>query len=182
MKTYIALLRGINVSGQKIIKMELLRKFLGELGFHNIRTYIQSGNIIFESSVSDTKILEKQIADLIEKHFGFVVPVFIVTPEELLVVIDKNPYVKENQTDAKQPYVTFLSETPKEENLKVFKTIDFGSEKFTSIGKTLYLWYETSSGTSKLSNITIENKLKLKSTARNWKTVLKLYELATGDL
>lgn len=180
MKTYIALLRGINVSGQKIIKMETLRKVLSEAGFENIRTYIQSGNIIFESKSSDIQKLEKQITDTIETHFGFVVPIIIITPEELKTVIEKNPYAKKNLEDATQPYVSFLSEIPKKEHLDTFKTIDFKGDQFVNIDKTLYLWYDHSAGNSKLSNAIIENKLKLHSTARNWKTVLKLYELATA--
>ena len=182
MKTYIALLRGINVSGQKIIKMELLRKVLGQLDFQNIRTYIQSGNIIFESTLSDTSLLEKQIADVIGKHFGFVVPVLIITPDELWAVIDKNPYAKENLTNPTQPYVSFLSEVPKKENLEILKAINFGADQFVNTAKTLYTWYGNAAGTSKLTNVLIENKLKLRSTARNWKTVLKLYELATANL
>lgn len=180
MKTYIALLRGINVSGHKIIKMELLRRVLSELDFENIRTYIQSGNIIFESNSSDIAKLEKQIATKIEEHFGFAVPVAIVTPEELLAVINKNPYRKESLSDTTQPYVSFLSEIPKSEFLEVLKAIDFKEDSFISIDKTLYLWYVNSAGNSKLNNAVIESKLKLRSTARNWKTVLKLYELATA--
>jgi len=181
MKTYIALLRGINVSGQKIIKMEMLRKFLGELDFENIRTYIQSGNIIFESKSSDTAKLEKQISDKIFTHFGFVVPIIIITPEELLTVIDKNPFAKENLENPTQPYVLFLSEVPKKEHLEVFKKIDFKEDQFVNIDKTLYLSYGNPAGNSKLTNAIIENKLKLQSTMRNWKTVLKLYELATAQ-
>lgn len=180
MKTYIALLRGINVSGHKIVKMELLRKVLSELDFKHIRTYIQSGNIIFESKLSDIPKLEMQIANQIEKHFGFSVPVTVVTPEELDSVISKNPYTKENLSDATQPYVSFLSEIPKNEDLEILKAIDFQGDQFIGIDKTLYLWYANSAGNSKLSNAVIENKLKLRSTARNWKTVLKLYELATA--
>ena len=180
MKTYIALLRGINVSGHKIIKMELLRKVLGELDFENIRTYIQSGNIIFESKSDDILKLEKQITDKINEHFGFEVPVLIISADELLAVIKQNPYTKENLIDATQPYVSFLSEGPKNEHLDVLKAVDFGNDQFIPIDKTLYLRYGNSAGNSKLSNSVIENKLKLRSTARNWKTVLKLYELATA--
>jgi len=181
MKTYIALLRGINVSGQKIIKMELLRNVLSELDFENIRTYIQSGNIIFESKLSDVLKIEKQIAAKIEEHFGFVVPVTIITPDELSEIINKNPYANETLTDATQPYVSFLSEIPKPAHFEIFKAIDFKGDTFVNIDKTMYLWYADFAGNSKLSNALIESKLKLRATARNWKTVLKLYELATAE-
>lgn len=177
MKTYIALLRGINVSGQKIIKMELLRKALTELDFENVSTYIQSGNILFQSNISDTKKLEIQIHDLIEKHFGFDVAVIVVTPEDLKTIIAKNPYADEN-IEEPQPYVSFLSEVPTAENREVLSAMDFQNDRFKIIDKAMYLHYAVGAGTTKLSNAVIEKKLKLTSTARNWKTVKKLIELS----
>lgn len=177
MKTYIALLRGINVSGQKIIKMELLRKALAELDFANVSTYIQSGNILFRSPISDPKKLEKQIHDLIEKRFRFDVSVIVVTPEDLESVIAKNPFAGENIAEP-QPYVAFLSDIPADENIAVLSAMDFQKDRFRPIGRTLYLHYADGAGTTKLSNAVIEKKLQLTSTTRNWKTVKKLIELA----
>lgn len=180
MKTYIALLRGINVSGQKLIKMELLRTVLKELDYYNIRTYIQSGNIIFECNSDDIKILEQQITAHIEKHFGFLVPVVISTLGYLKSVVEKNPYSKYTLTDAAQPYVAFLSETPVKEGIESMKSFDFGGDQYSLNEKSMYLLYLNSAGNSKLNNTIIENKLKVKSTIRNWKTIHKLIELATG--
>lgn len=177
MKTYIALLRGINVSGQKLIKMELLRQVLNELDFEHISTYIQSGNILFQSKISDTKKLEKQIHDLIEKHFGFDVSVIVVTPDDLKSVIQKNPLAKEN-IELPQPYVAFLSDVPVKENIAVLSGIDFQKDRFNIVDKTMYLHYADGAGTTKLSNAVIEKKLKLTATSRNWKTILKLIELS----
>jgi uncharacterized protein (DUF1697 family) len=177
MKTYIALLRGINVSGQKIIKMEVLRKVLGELDFKNITTYIQSGNIIFDSTISDVAVLEDQIANKIEKHFGFLVPVRITTSEELKTIVLENPFVEENLLDDKQPYVAFLSDIPTTTNIEELRTIDFSNDQFVAKNKALYLWYADSAANTKLSNVIIEKKLQLKATSRNWKTVLKLIAL-----
>lgn len=178
MKTYIALLRGINVSGQKIIKMEMLRKVLAELDFQNISTYIQSGNIIFESAVDDPNLLEQQIAQKIEEHFGFVVPVRITTLDELKTIAAENPFASENLADPTQPYVTFLSDEPAAGNLEQLKLVDFQGDRFVSRSRVLYLWYARSAADTKLSNAVIEKKLQLKATSRNWKTVLKLIELA----
>jgi len=180
MKTYIALLRGINVSGQKLIKMEMLRTVLKELDYHNIRTYIQSGNILFDYKSDDTKVLEQQITDHIEKHFGFQVPVVIVTLDYLKSVVKENPYNKHSITDPAQPYVAFLSEVPVKEGIETLKSVDFGEDQYTINSKSIYLLYAKSAGNSKLSNTVIENKLKVKSTIRNWKTVQKLIELATA--
>ena len=176
MNTYIALLRGINVSGHKIIKMELLRKVLAELHFENVATYIQSGNIIFQSDATDPRQLEKQIALLIYKHFGFDVPVMIVTPESLKKVVANNPYPKTE--DPAQPYVAFLSEIPAPSAIASLKAVDFGKDSFVNIDNTMYLHYADSAGNTKLSNAAIENKLKLKATSRNWKTINKLIELS----
>jgi len=178
MKTYIALLRGINVSGHKIIKMETLRKVLEELHFTNISTYIQSGNILFQSDIEDTGKLEHQIAGIITKHFGFDVPVTIVTPDDLKKIVKENPYANQKFEDPAQPYVSFLSEIPQPDKLALLKAVDFKGDNFVNIDRALYINYVNFAGNSKLSNAIIESKLKLRSTARNWKTVLKLIELA----
>ena len=178
MNRYIALLRGINVSGHKIIKMERLREGLSELDFQNISTYIQSGNIIFESSITDIAVLELQISQKIMAHFGFEVPVRITTLSELKKIVAENPYRKENLENPTQPYVAFLSEVPLESNFVNLKAMDFGNDQFIHKNKVLYLWYADSPANTKLSNVSIEGKLKLKATSRNWKTVLKLIALA----
>ena len=178
MNTYIALLRGINVSGHKIIKMERLREVLAELDFQNIRTYIQSGNVIFESSMDDVTVLELQVSQKIMEHFGFEVPVIITTLEELKKIVAENPFIKENLENPTQPCVAFLSEVPLESNFANLKAMNFENDQFIHNDKVLYLWYADSVGNTKLSNISIEGKLKVKATSRNWKTVLKLIALA----
>ena len=177
MKTYIALLRGINVSGHKIVKMEILRKVLGELDYENIATYIQSGNIIFDSAIDDVAVLEQQIAYKIEEHFGFLVPVLITTLSELKTVVADNPFVAENLADATQPYVAILSAVPTTENLAQLQSTDFANDKFINKNRVLYLWYADSAANTKLNNAIIEKKLQVKATARNWKTILKLIAL-----
>lgn len=177
MKTYIALLRGINVSGHKMIKMEKLCEVLKELEFEKISTYIQSGNILFKSKIEDEKKLEKMISDLIYKHFGFDVPVIVVTPEDLKTTIKNNPFAKENIA-LPQPYVAFLSTVPAIWDLEVLKATNFQKDRFVVLEKNMYLHYADGAGSTKLSNAVIEKKLKLTATARNWKTVLKLVELS----
>jgi uncharacterized protein (DUF1697 family) len=178
MKTYIALLRGINVSGHKIIKMELLRKVLQELNFQNISTYIQSGNILFQSDITDKGKLEHQIAGIIVKHFGFDVPITVVTPDELKKIVKDNPYNDQKIEDPAQPYVAFLSEAPTPHALSILKATDFKNDTFVNIDKALYLFYAESASNTKLSNAIIETKLKVKATSRNWKTIQKLIELS----
>lgn len=178
MPIYIALLRGINVSGHKIIKMEVLRKVLEELGFTSITTYIQSGNIIFKSDNKDVSLLENQMSELIQKHFNFTVPVTVLLPEDLKIVVEKNPFIDQVMVDPAQPYVAFLSKKPETADLEILGVMDFGNDRFINIDKTLYLFYATSAANTKLSNAVIEKKLKLSATSRNWKTIKKLIELA----
>lgn len=177
MNTYIALLRGINVSGHNLIKMEKLREILKELDFEHISTYIQSGNILFQSKISDPKKLEKMISDLIYKHFGFNVSAFVVTLEDLKATVKNNPFAKENIA-LPQPYVSFLTTTPALSDLEMFKAINFQKDRWIVVGKNMYIHYADGAGATKLSNAIIEKKLKLTATARNWKTVHKLIELA----
>lgn len=177
---YIALLRGINVSGQKLIKMEALRKSLEALPFTNVSTYIQSGNILFESPSTDISELQRSIHEMIKADFGFDVPIVIVTLEELNEVVAKNPYSDRVLNDSAQPYVSFLSEVPSREAVKMLKEIDFGNDEFTDHKRWLYILYE-SAGRTKLSNAVIERKLKVTSTARNWKTINQLLALSRSS-
>ncbi|KQO22543.1 hypothetical protein ASF10_09225 [Flavobacterium sp. Leaf82] len=177
MQIYIAFLRGINISGHKIIKMESLRTILAELPIENISTYIQSGNIIFTSNLTNISDLENQIANCIEKHFGYQVSVLVLTLEELQKCVEKNPDPDHNLSDPTQPYVTFLSKKPTTSDLDNFQKIDFQNDKHITINKVLYIIYANPGGNSKLSNTIIENKLNVKATTRNWKTINKLIDL-----
>ena len=178
MKTYIALLRGINVSGQKLIKMERLREVLSLEGLANVRTYIQSGNIIFQSQEANEQKLETQISEAILKHFGFEVPVRITSLEELERIRNANPFIDENAADPTQPYVAFLSDIPQKDKQNDFEQLVFQQDRFVFYERIIYLWYADSAANTKLTNNVIESKLKVKATSRNFKTLLKLIELA----
>lgn len=180
MTTYLALLRGINVSGKKIIKMEDLRKLMTYKGYENIKTYIQSGNVIFNSPEKDKNKLAKTIENLIEEHYGFEVSVFVLDRKDLETVIDNNPFVEnreEEETGFKKIYVTFLSEIPSTEDLEKLKQAPIGNDHIETIDNILYFKLESKASDSKLSNNLIENKLKVRATTRNWNTTLKLYSL-----
>ncbi|MDI1255758.1 MAG: DUF1697 domain-containing protein [Flavobacterium sp.] len=179
MPTYIALLRGINVSGHNMIKMELLRGFLKELDFENITTYINSGNILFQSKLTDTAKLELLIHQKIAEKFGFLIPVVIVTLEHLKTVATNNPFAEVEIPDPTQPFVAFLSDIPSQANIAILSAIDFGSDKFHVSNKAIFLIYANgAAGKTKLTNALLENRLKVRATSRNWKTVHKLIALA----
>jgi len=175
MTTYISMLRGINVSGQKKIKMEELKELYISLGFKNIQTYIQSGNVIFVSSDKIVSKLINKIERKIKKSFGFEVLVLIRTKNDLKKLIDNNPFAKK---DNSKLLVTLLSDTPLLSPIDEITKIKDDSEEFLISGKEIYLFCPNGYGKSKLSNNFFERKLKLSATTRNWKTVNKLLELA----
>ncbi|MCX6188156.1 MAG: DUF1697 domain-containing protein [Bacteroidetes bacterium] len=178
MPTYIAMLRGINVSGHKAIKMEALRSFCETLGFTKVQTYIQSGNIIFNFSNAPCADLEKKIARKILEEFHFEVPVIVMEAEVVRKVSKNNPFTNERNLDLTQLHVTFLAEEPKQAVVSKIKADDYAPDEFVVDGKTVYLYCPGGYGKTKLSNSFFESKLNVKATTRNWKTVNALVALA----
>jgi uncharacterized protein (DUF1697 family) len=171
MPVYVAMLRGINVSGQKIIKMESLRVSLASLGFEDVKTYIQSGNIVFKTAKAAPTDLSKKIARQILDDFGFEVPVLARTESELGDVLKTNPLLKRSGIDESRLHVTFLSVAAPKEAAAVLKTLAGKSELFAVGGREIYLHCPDGYGNTKLSNSAIEKKLSVQATTRNWKTV-----------
>lgn len=172
MKTYTSILRGINVSGQKKILMADLKSLYEELGFTNVQTYIQSGNVVFEYKETNPTQLQEMIFDKIKSHYGFEVPNLILTPSEIEKALNNNPY-----QDIEKPYFTFLSEKPAQENIEALNSISFDNEFFELIGKVIYSHYPNGAGRAKMNNNLIERKLKVRATTRNLNTTKKLLEM-----
>jgi uncharacterized protein (DUF1697 family) len=179
MQTFISILRGINVSGQKKILMADLKVLYENLKFKDVRTYIQSGNVIFKSNepLSDIEF-EKKIEDQIFKKYDFHVPVIIRSEDEIRKIISANPFLKEKNIEQKKLHVTFLSNIPDKENVESIEKMDFSPDKFMISGKEVYLYVPNGYGETKISNTFFEKKLKVKATTRNWNTVNKLSELS----
>ncbi len=171
------MLRGINVSGQKKIKMEELEQLYKSLGFTHVRTYIQSGNVIFESLSSDTSDLVNKIETSIKQTFGFFVTVIIRTKNEFQNVINNNPFYGTRQEDTAKLYVTFLSDTPYASSIQAINPLENKSDEWFISGKEIFLFCPNGYGRTKLTNNFFEKKLKLSATTRNWNTVNKLYEI-----
>ena len=171
MPVYIAMLRGINVSGHKIIKMESLRASLASLGFEEVRTYIQSGNIVFKTVTTVPAGLAGKIASTILDDFGFAVPVLVRTKEELAGVIQANPLLKWKGIDETRLHVTFLSAAAPKGSEEILKSLARQSELFAVGGREIYLHCPDGYGDTKLSNNAIEKALAVPATTRNWKTV-----------
>ena len=169
--TYIALLRGINVSGQRMIKMDELKKVLGELNFTNVRTYIQSGNIIFEVEKTDQDYLEKQIGEQILNYFGFPVSIVIRSRPELEKIHNSNPFLEKRNEPVDKLYVTFFPEEPDPDHLIKIEGNLFLPDEFVVSGREVYLFCPNGYGRTKLTNKFFENKLKVLATTRNRKTI-----------
>ena len=178
MTTYISLLRGINVSGQKKIKMAGLVSLYEALGLKKVRTYVQSGNVIFDSAAGGARKLSQKIEEEIQKVFGFSVTVLIRTAAELQDVAENNLFLKKKATDITKLHVTFLSEKPDKAALKQLETIETGGDAFEVAEKHIYLYCPNGYGRTKLSNTFFEKKLKVAATTRNWNTVTALLEMA----
>lgn len=179
MNTYISILRGINVSGKKLIKMDALRSLFEANGFHEVESYVQSGNVIFKSKVEDYIQLEQKIEVAIESHFGFYVPVIVMSIHQLKQIIDNNPFTQDPKKDPAFLHVTFLSSIPESIDQAVFQNKLQGDESISFHLDTVYLFCPSGYGKTKLNNNFIEAKLKISATTRNWKSckeILKITE------
>lgn len=178
MTTYIAILRGINVSGQKLIKMDALRKSFENLGFHNITTYVQSGNVVFAGKEAEPDELAQTITRQIIKDFGFDVPVIVLTIDSLKQIIDSNPFLKESDKDTAFLHVTFLSAKPQKINFNTIEEKKLNGEEISFTDNAIYLYCPNGYGKSKLNNSFLETKLKVGATTRNLKTTNELLNIA----
>ncbi len=171
MKTYISLLRGINVSGQKQIAMPALAALYEKLGFNQVRTYIQSGNVVFRAAGLEGRI-RAQIEAAIQAHFGFDVTVFLRSPEDIRRIVAANPF--SNAEQFAKLHVIFLAETPSNRDLS---SCAAGPEQWHAQDKEIYLFCPNGMGRAKLNHQYFERKLKTAATARNWNTIRQLLSM-----
>ena len=181
MSIYISLLRGINVGGQKKILMADLKALYESAGFKNVTTYVQSGNVVFESPEKSCAELEKKIENAILKKYGFEVSTIIRDTNSFKKVIGNNPYSDISKKDPVLPYVIFLKDLPGSSSIKDIEIPKDEKGEFKIIGSEIYLNPVSSYGRTKLNNVFFEKKLKVSSTARNWKTVMALFKVAAGQ-
>lgn len=177
---YIALLRGINVSGKNIIKMEVLKSLFEQIGFKNVQTYIQSGNIVFSYKKEVLEKLRKKIQESIHKEFGYDVHVAICTAESFVEMVKANPFLKRRDVSEEKLYYTFVSETPVAKSVTHLQSLATEGEEIAIGTNILYLYVPGQYGKTKLSNSFIENKLKLSATTRNLKTCRQLLSMLKG--
>jgi uncharacterized protein (DUF1697 family) len=170
MTIYIALLRGINVGGKNIIKMAELKKVFEKMGLCDVKTYIQSGNVLFKSN-EDEESLRKKIECEIEESFGFSVSVVLRSAAELEQIILNCPFSKEESL-----YVSLMTHVPSKENIERLNVYQSESEEYKIVGREVYLLFRNSIRNSKLANNL--QKLDVPTTVRNWNTINKLVTLS----
>ena len=175
MTIYIAFLRGINVGGHNKIKMADLRLLLETMGSGKVQTYIQSGNVLFES-LRDSEELRQQLEKQIKNQFGFSVPVMLRTSVELEQIIENNPFSFDDLLEGESIHLSLLSESPQQKGINHLLELHGDVDECEVKDKEIYIYLRQSVRSSKLAARI--QKIGVPSTSRNWKTVLKLATMA----
>ena len=177
MQTHLALLRGVNVSGHRMIKMDALKIALEKMGFHNVQTYIQSGNVYVDTIEENPAKVGFIIKQEIQKTFGHDVPVVVIAQKDLELCFVNNPYLNIKDFDSKKLYVAFISTVLKPENINDLKISNFKPDEAIIDGSRIYIKYEIGAGKTKLDQNYIEKKLNVVATIRNWNSVTQLLKI-----
>lgn len=176
MKKHVAFLRGINVGGKNKIKMETLRELVAALGFQNVKTYINSGNVIFETVGTNDKTLAVKIEVAIEKEFALKIKVIVRTIDEIKSIVENNPFAGQFEND-KDLHVFFLDEALSEEKRELLLSNNNENEMYAVQNREIFCLLRVSVLDSLMGRDYIGKKLKVSATARNWRTVNKVLEL-----
>lgn len=176
METYILLLRGINVGGKHKLTMAALTQLLQDLDLHTIKTYIQSGNAVFQSTPANIVGLGDKISDAISHDYGFRPDAYLLKLDELEHAIASNPF-PDAESEPKTLHLYFLVSVPKMPDLAALANLAKNNERFELKGQIFYLHTPNGIGRSKLAT-QVEKALKVAATARNWRTVGKILDLA----
>jgi uncharacterized protein (DUF1697 family) len=179
--TTIALLRGINVSGARKLPMAELKALFEELKCAQVRTYIQSGNVVFDRAKGDPSAFAVQVVALIKERYDYDVPVLIRSLAEMELVVTSNPYLKKKGIEQDNLHVTFLAEQPSPVLVEKMAGTTFGNDSFARLGGEVYVHCPDGYGNTKLNNSFFERKLKVSTTTRNWRTVNELVRMGGED-
>lgn len=178
MSTYVVLLRGINVGGHNKVPMPALRTLVEGLGYDDVSTYIQSGNVLLSGS-GGANVVGDKIAKAIKKEFGFDVSVIVRTRAQLQKIVKGNPFAGKAK-DVGHLHMVFLAAKPAPSKVKDLTGADWGDEEVAVKGTEAYLHLPNGYGRANLNNMVVEKKLGVAGTARNWRTTTKLLDLAGG--
>ena len=174
---HLALLRGINVSGHNMIKMDLLKKALESIGFENVETYVQSGNVFVSTAEESAAKVGFLIKQEIFKTFGHDVAVIVLAAADLEDCFANNPFLKEKELDTKKLYVAFVSKELRSDSINDLKISQFKPDEAIIDGSRIFIKYAVGAGKTRLDQKYIEKKLNLTATIRNWNTVTQLLKM-----
>jgi uncharacterized protein (DUF1697 family) len=177
MQKFVSFLRGVNMTGHNSIKMAELASLYKDLGFSDVQTYIQSGNVIFKSADSETEVRDK-IEKGISAGFGYDIAAMIRTVEELEALFSINPYLKEDDFNPAKMAVIFLHEPVTDIQSAKVSTVSYPPDKFQIGRREIFIYCPNGFGRTKLYTNFFENKMGVTGTARNWKTISTICELA----
>jgi uncharacterized protein (DUF1697 family) len=172
---YVALLRGINVTGKNMIKMETLRATFAALGFKNVKSYINSGNLVFETAKTDDGKLAKKIHDVIQTEFGFNISVMVRTMAEIEEIVAWSPFAGQFESH-KDVHVFFLNEKLNDEQEALLLAQGNENESFAILGRHVACLLKIHITDSAVGKGFIDKKLKIAATGRNWRTVKMIAE------
>ncbi|MCY4409149.1 MAG: DUF1697 domain-containing protein [Caldilineaceae bacterium] len=175
----VALLRGINVGGKNRLPMQELVALFVDAGCEDVRTYIQSGNVVFRTGPAGGEDISSVISASILDHFGYRVPVVVRTARELQKIAQGNPFVAAGAEKDKL-HVMFLAELPDSASVEALDPERSPGDEFAVMGREIYLHCPNGVARSKLTNSYFDSRLSTTSTSRNWRTVQKLLELAAA--
>lgn len=178
MITYIALLRAINVGGNATVAMADLREAVSELGFDDVQTLLQTGNVIFRCDATSEAALARRLEEQARKRLGLRTIFIVRTAKDYQSVVAKNPFAEAAEGDPSHLVVVFLKDAPEAKAVASLREAIKGRETAEAVGKHLYVVYPDGIGRSRLTIDLIERKLGTQGTGRNWNTVLKLAALA----
>lgn len=176
MFSHVALLRGINVGGKNILPMAELAKIFVAAGANDVRTYIQSGNVVFSAKPAVAGKIAAAVSKRIKERFGIQIPVVVRSVEDVRRVMEGNPYIKAGK-DAATCHVAFLADEPKASGVAALDPQRSPGDSFAVIGREIYLHLPNGVADSKFTNAYFDSKLATICTARNWRTVTKLLEM-----
>lgn len=175
---YVTLLRGINISGQKLIRMVDLKQMFEDLGLQNVQTYLQTGNVLFTNPELTIQELKDSIEQKIQARFNFDVPVLVLPLADIAQIMQQNPFRERNLEPGDGLYYTLLYQPPKPEHIQTLESCLSKTEDEIHISaQCAYLLCRKGYGRALLNNNFIENKLKLQATTRNLATMTKLLEV-----
>jgi uncharacterized protein (DUF1697 family) len=178
MPAIVSMLRGVNLGPHRRISMDDLRAVYNSIGLKEPRTYVQSGNVVFETAQRDLPKLAAKIEKAIEQRFGFRSDVILRTAAEMRDVVARNPFAGRRGIEPNKLLVTFLASEPAPDACEKVRSIQADPEELHLLGREIFIYYTNGLARPKVSWTAIADAIKVPGTGRNWNTVVKLLEMA----